>query len=362
VSQDEREVHWFHAPASLFTFDSSFAPLVGLQCAASMALPLVVGIAAGFPRAAGWGAVGAFFTDMAVAQPGRAFRARIVAGTGVLVALAGFLGSLCGIYGVAIYPVVALWTFGAGLMAAISPQAALIGASSATSLVYAAVLDTSVRGSMEVGAVMLASGLATAAIAWACAPLRMRFGASPQPAGGPRGVSWARSATATLRAVLRGRTTTFWYALRLCTASVFGTVLFRILNPTDGFWIPEATIFIMRPDAGLTRRRALLRVIGSVSGAALTTLLLLVLRPGPTMLAVLSVLAGAVAFSVQRVNFGLYITFVTCIFVLLTAFGGLPVRGVLANRVIDNLIGSAIAVAALWLWPARVEQGVTEPR
>ena len=97
----------------------------------------------------------------------------------------------------------------------------------------------------------------------------------------------------------------------------------------------------------------MLRIIGSVAGAALTTLVLVALRPDPTLLAVLAVLASAIAFSVQRVNFGLYITFVTCIFVLLTAFGGLPARTAIANRVVDNLIGSALAVAALWLWPTR---------
>jgi uncharacterized membrane protein YccC len=90
-----------------------------------------------------------------------------------------------------------------------------------------------------------------------------------------------------------------------------------------------------------------------VAGAALTTLLLLAIRPGTTLLAVLAVVASGIAFSVQRVNFGLYITFVTCIFVLLTAFGGLPARTALANRVVDNLLGSALAVAALWLWPRR---------
>ncbi len=101
-------------------------------------------------------------------------------------------------------------------------------------------------------------------------------------------------------------------------------MLFRVTNPDDGFWIPEAALFIMRPDSQLTRRRAVLRIIGSVAGAALTTLVLVALRPDTTLLAVLAVVASAVAFSVQRVNFGLYITFVTCIFVLLTAFGGLP--------------------------------------
>jgi uncharacterized membrane protein YccC len=85
-------------------------------------------------------------------------------------------------------------------------------------------------------------------------------------------------------------------------------------------------------------------------------LVLVALRPDPTLLAVLAVVASAIAFSVQRVNFGLYITFVTCIFVLLTAFGGLPARTAISNRVVDNLIGSTLAVVALRLWPTRPRQ------
>src|SRR6201992_2229391 len=87
------------------------SPFIGFVCALSLRVALAVGIAAGYPRAASWAAVGAFFTDMAVFQPGHRFRARIVAGTGVLVAVGGFLGALCGIRGIAIFPVVALRTF-----------------------------------------------------------------------------------------------------------------------------------------------------------------------------------------------------------------------------------------------------------
>ena len=70
------------------------SPFIGLVCAVSIGGPLAVGIATGYPRAGGWAAVGAFFTDMAVFQPGHRFRARIVAGTGVLVAIGAFLGAL----------------------------------------------------------------------------------------------------------------------------------------------------------------------------------------------------------------------------------------------------------------------------
>ena len=71
---------------------SMSSPFIGFICAVSIGVPLAVGIASGYPRVGGWGAVGAFFTDMAVFQPGHRFRARIVAGAGALVAVGGLPG------------------------------------------------------------------------------------------------------------------------------------------------------------------------------------------------------------------------------------------------------------------------------
>jgi hypothetical protein len=328
------------------------SPFIGLVCALSIGGPLAVGIATGYPRAGGWAAVGAFFTDMAVFQPGHRFRARIVAGTGFLVAIGAFLGALCGIRGIAIYPVVALCTFGAGLLVELGPQAALIGVSSVTSLVFSASFDVSATEALVVGGVTLLGGLFTAALAVVARRGLARY-ADPSRHAGATGRAWARQVKATMRGALRVRSAPFWHAVRLTAATLAGTVLYRVTNPGDGFWIPEAALFIMRPDIQLTRRRAVLRIIGSLAGAVLTTVVLVALRPDTTLLAVLAVIASGIAFSVQRVNFGLYITFVTCIFVLLTAFGGLPARTAISNRVVDNLIGSALAVAALWLWPTR---------
>jgi hypothetical protein len=328
------------------------SPFIGLVCAVSVGVPLAIGIAVGYPRAGGWSAVGAFFTDMAVFQPGHRFRARIVAGAGVLVSLGAFLGALCGIRSVAIFPVVALCALGAGLLVELSPQAALIGVSAVTSIVFSASFDVSPTQALVVGVVTLGGGLFTAVLALATRRRLARY-ANPTRQTGATGLTWLREARERLRRATRVRSVGFWHAVRLSAATLAGTVLFRVTNPGDGFWIPEAALFIMRPEPQLTRRRAVLRIIGSVAGAALTTLLLLALRPGTTLLAVLAVAATGIAFSVQRVNFGLYITFVTCIFVLLTAFGGLPARTALSNRVVDNLIGSGLAVAALWLWPSR---------
>ena len=339
------------APQSILRFEFSKAsPLIGLQCAASLAVPLVVGLSTGHPTEGGWGAVGAFLTDMAIFQPGHRFRARIVLGAAALVALGSYLGALVGIRSPAIYAVVAVWTVGAGLCVAIGPTAALVGVSSATGVAYAASLDVSARQAFGLGLVMLASGVATTAIAFTIHWVERWFVAPPVPSG-RSGIQWARDALASVRRGLTGQPSVRHHTIRLTVAVLVGTVLFRVVNPTDGFWIPEATLFIMRPDIGLTWRRSQLRVLGTIVGVTLTTLLLVTLRPSPAEMATIAVIASVIAFSVQRVNFGLYITFVTCIFVFLTAFGGLPPRSAVLGRLVDNLIGAALAVAALALWP-----------
>ena len=104
-------------------------------------------------------------------------------------------------------------------------------------------------------------------------------------------------------------------------------------------------------------------MVGSAVGVTLTTLLLVTLEPSPRGLAVISVVAGAVAFGVHRVNFGLYVTFVTVLFVVLTAFGGVPESHAVIERLAFNVLGAALAVAALRLWPTPTPSraGTTSP-
>jgi fusaric acid resistance family protein len=346
---------------SLWYLDTSSVSIpVGLQCATAIALPLIVGISTGHDRAAGWGAVGAFLTDMTMDQPDHEFRARIVAATAVFVALGGFLGALTGIDGWVIYPLVAVWTLVSGLMAAVSARAALVGVSSATGLLYAASFHISTAESARAGLWMLAAGLGAAAIGWISHALARRTGGhSPraEAAGGTAGHAglvgraWVRSARRTLRRSLFRGSKFLHHAFRLTTVTVIATALYRLLSTTDGFWIPEAALFIGRPDAGATRRRSIMRIVGSAVGVTLTTLVLVTLDPSPAGLAGISVVAGALAFSVHRVNFGLYVTFVTVLFVVLTAFGGVPESHAVVERLAFNVLGAGLAVAALRLWP-----------
>jgi uncharacterized membrane protein YccC len=138
--------------------------------------------------------------------------------------------------------------------------------------------------------------------------------------------------------------------------TLIATVLYRVINPVDGFWIPEAALFIGRPDTTLSLERSILGVAGSFVGVTVTTLLVVTIEPSSTGLAVIAVVTGALAFAVQRVNFGFYITFVTVIFVVLTAFGGVPESHAVYQRLLYNVLGATLAVASLRLWPTRARR------
>jgi uncharacterized membrane protein YccC len=161
-----------------------------------------------------------------------------------------------------------------------------------------------------------------------------------------------------LRSNLTLQSTAFRHALRLAVTVTVATVLYRVINVTDGYWIVVAVLFIMKPDFGSTVGRGVLRIVGTVGGVTLTTLLLASLRPSPAVLALLAVAAAVPAYSLFGANYGLFTAAITCLVVCLAAFIGLPATTAVANRGLDNLIASGLAIIAVVVWPTWVATGV----
>jgi uncharacterized membrane protein YccC len=161
-----------------------------------------------------------------------------------------------------------------------------------------------------------------------------------------------------LRSNLTLKSTAFRHALRLAVTVTIATVLYRVINVNDGYWIVVAVLFIMKPDFGSTVGRGVLRIVGTVGGVTLTTLLLASLRPSPAVLALLAVVAAVPAYSLFSANYGLFTAAITCLVVCLAAFIGLPATTAVANRGVDNLIASGLAIIAVVVWPTWVATGV----
>ena len=507
---------------------------LGIECAAAIALPLIVGLAAGQPVTAAWGAIGAFLANFSVYQPGYRVRVRIVVVASVVIAAATFLGAVTGIDNQAVFPLIAVWSFLAGLLVALGPSAAMIGVVSSVGLAVATALNATPTVALEDAAAALAGGLGAAVLAFAfhrrgqraeaaalgaayrvlagyahgigrggsalpegtafdavgatlarpgphrtrslatrdralaaraerlrtvlaalavtrdrlaghgedepahravaaideladaigtlldeladcCATDRAPSNAGPADErlraarrslagagddrtvplaelvaeadelvgsvrrlladetaddGAERPADWTRhparlralahrpdtfdEVRLALRANLTLRSTACRHALRLAVTVTVATVLYRVIDTHDGYWIVVAVLFIMKPDFGSTVGRGILRAVGTLAGVTLTTLLLASLRPGPVVLAVIAVAAAVFAYALFNANYGAFTVFLTCLTVALAAMIGLPAMTAVANRAVDNLIASGLAIMAVVVWPTWV--------
>ena len=257
----------------------------------------------------------------------------------------------------------ALWTIGAGLLVEVSPQAALIGVASATSLVFSASFDVSaVAGARSSARSRWPAGsprppspcwrrrgspgtpLGGAARSAAIADAVRRDGAGVGPAGGRHGHA---GGPGPLGGFLAHRCASPWPPGR-------HRALPRDATRPTGSGSPRRRCSSCGPTRSSPGVGAVLRIIGSVAGAALTTLLLLALpsrsdaprrsRRGRQRHRLL----GATG-ELRPLHHVRHVHLRAAHRVRRAA----RPHGRSPNRVVDNLIGSAIAVAALWLWPNR---------
>ena len=515
---------------------------LGIESAAAIALPLIVGLAAGHPLTAAWGAIGAFLANFSVYQPGYRVRVRIVVVASAVIAVATFLGAVTGIDSPAVFPLIAVWSFLAGMLVALGPSAAMIGVVSSVGLAVATALDATPIEALENATGALAGGLGAAVLAsrstekgaepkpprsarrTACSPTtptasavvvprcrrarrstrssatlarpgphrtralatrdralaeraerlrtvlaalavtRDRLAGDPAAGPGRRAVAAIDELSETvgtlldeladcctadrapsdaegpaderlraarrslagvgddrtvplaelfaeadelvgsvrqlladetpddrtepsadraepsadrsrhgdrlrslahrpdtfdevrlaLRANLTLRSTACRHALRLAVTVTIATVLYRVIDTHDGYWIVVAVLFIMKPDFASTVGRGILRAVGTLAGVTLTTLLVASLRPGPVVLAVIAVVAAVFAYTLFNANYGAFTVFLTCLTVSLAAMIGLPAMTAVANRAVDNLIASGLAIMAVVVWPTWV--------
>jgi YccS/YhfK family integral membrane protein len=160
---------------------------------------------------------------------------------------------------------------------------------------------------------------------------------------GPRslGEAWAR-----IRIQCTPQSLRFRHALRLALALLLGYAVLRLVHPQNGYWILLTTLLICQPSYGATRRRLLERVAGTVAGlvAGWAALQLLLFGPGQLLLLVLS---GVVFFAARQRRYTTATAAITLFVVLcFNQFGS--GYEVMWPRLLDTLIGAAIAALATW--------------
>ncbi len=160
------------------------------------------------------------------------------------------------------------------------------------------------------------------------------------------------SAFATLRANFNLQSVAFRHALRCGVCLAIAVAGERIFGYPHGFWVPMTTAIVLKPDFAGTFSFGLLRVVGTLAGLILTTLIVHYAFFGNVWAQLVLLTLLCLAFRVlTSMNYGLGVMMLTGVIVILLAFYGIPPGESMLVRGIATSIGSALALIAYALWP-----------
>lgn len=136
----------------------------------------------------------------------------------------------------------------------------------------------------------------------------------------------------------------FAYTVRLVITVAIATEIYRRLGMQSGYWIPMTALLVQRPAFSETLTRASARILGTLAGAWLGSLLIAYLAPGPIVIAIVASLFALLAFATNSVNYGLFAACLTGYIVFLLALNQIPGTLIAHRRAWCTALGGAIAV------------------
>jgi uncharacterized membrane protein YccC len=156
---------------------------------------------------------------------------------------------------------------------------------------------------------------------------------------------------ATLRANLSLRSAACRHAVRLAVCVAIGVAVGRGFELQRSYWLPMTVAIVLKPDFASTFSRGALRLGGTFAGLAFATALFRLLPAAPPAQIAAIVALMFILRCWGPANYGILVTAVTGMIVLLIALAGVSPKEVVAARGLNTAIGGAIALAAYWLWP-----------
>jgi uncharacterized membrane protein YccC len=165
---------------------------------------------------------------------------------------------------------------------------------------------------------------------------------------------------ATLRANLHLKSAAFRHAIRLAVCVALGSALAQSFALRRPYWVPMTIAIVLKPDFTATFSRGVLRLAGTFLGLVLATGLFRLLPAGlGAQVALIAVLAFLLR-CFGPANYGILVTAVTAMVVLMLAVAGIPPADVMAARGLNTVAGGAIALLAYAIWPTWEQTQVAE--
>jgi uncharacterized membrane protein YccC len=145
------------------------------------------------------------------------------------------------------------------------------------------------------------------------------------------------------------KSSSFRHAVRVCSACILGYVLTKLLHyGTHSYWVIMTIAFMLKPAFSLTKQRNMQRIVGTIGGGAFgVALLLLVDNKTALFFIMLFLMIGTYSF--MRINYLVMVVFTTPYILILFSLLGAQFNHVIRERVLDTVIGCAIAFAASYV-------------
>ena len=149
------------------------------------------------------------------------------------------------------------------------------------------------------------------------------------------------------------------HALRVAVTVSVSYAIGALYDVSFSYWGTIAALVLTQPLGANTWLRVLERAAGSMVGGVLTAILIARLSGPVEMLLFIGPLSAAV-IALRLVNYGLFVIFVTPMFVLVSDFIH-PASNLVATRAVNEIIGACVGLAgSLLLWPEKESGALTD--
>lgn len=140
------------------------------------------------------------------------------------------------------------------------------------------------------------------------------------------------------------RTTALIYSVRLVITVALASELSRRMGLQSGYWVPMTALLVQKPAFFETLSRALARISGTLAGATLATLIAAHLQPNLWVLAGLVTFFALGCYAVNSVNYALFTLSITSYIVFLLSLNQLPGPEIAHRRALCTMAGAVIAL------------------
>jgi uncharacterized membrane protein YccC len=141
------------------------------------------------------------------------------------------------------------------------------------------------------------------------------------------------------------------FVARSTVVQLLGVALFKWSGFDRGYWLPLTILVVLQPEYGATRLRAWQRVVGTLAGSLVASLVLWLAPPPTAILAAMAVTMAGFGFWLKR-NYSIAVFFITLFVVLVTEMSTHVTVAFTLERIGATVAGGLLALlAATLFWP-----------